>query len=411
MPATKPPVIPEPFAQGGDFTVIPDTTGSPGRASWSLGFPPVTMEAEIAGGIPPDGRDFNGLGNALSANLFYIQAGQPYVYDVNISTAVGGYGLGAVIGSSDGATLWYNTLNGNTVNPDGAGTNWVSAFTYGSITISGLTGGTRTLTRLESRFGLLVLSGALVSNQAVILPNDITNWRIVNTTTGAFTVTVRTGGGIGVPVPQGDFSTSVGVYGNGTDIFLDVPPVSLPIAVTPDPNTLVKRDNVGNAFANYFNGATAVETPTVANVIVTNNSDGYFRKIGIDNFSAQLFLNELGGQVTNGQVPASAVLQFFSQSLGSSGFVKLPGGIIIQWGSHTFGDLASGSYANVATITFPEAFPNAVWQIIPGRIGDATNTSAGARSPTLTNFQLYMEEWINSTQGASCGASWIAIGN
>ncbi len=289
MPAPNPPVIPEAFAQDGDRATIPPISGFTGRADWKNGFPEITMEAKIAGGIPPDGRDFNGVLYAVSAHAFYTQAGQPFVYSSDVSTAISGYGLGAVIGSVDAKTLWYNILADNTADPDVAGTGWVSAFTYGSITISGLTGGTRTLTRLESRFKLIVLTGLLVANQAVVMPNDVTDWRIVNNTTGAFTVTVRTAAGTGVDVPQGGYTAAVGIYGNGTDIFLGVQPVALPIAVTPDPNTLIMRDNVGRAFVTYLNGSAPPETVTVANVIVTNNANGYFRKQAVGDFTTQIF--------------------------------------------------------------------------------------------------------------------------
>ena len=291
MPAPTPPVIPEPFAQSGDRATIPDISGITGRADWRVGFPAITMEAKIAGGIPPDGRDFNGIYWSISSHAFYAQGGQPYKYSTAISDAIGSYALGAMIGSADAKTLWYNNTDDNAADPDTDGSGWVSAFTYGSITISGLTGGIRTLTRLESRFGLIVLTGALAANQAIVLPNDKTDWRIVNSTTGAFTVTARTSAGTGVVVPQGDFSTSTVVYGNGTDIFFSVPPVSLPISVSPTPNTLIMRDNVGDGFVRYINSSAAVESLTITNVIVTNNADGYFRKIAFSALLTQAFNN------------------------------------------------------------------------------------------------------------------------
>lgn len=420
MPVTTPDVIPEPFATSGDRASIPDTTGSAGRASWSLGFPPDTMEAKIAGGIPPDGRDFNGVLFELSAHAFFTQAGQPFRYSSAVSTAAGGYGLGAVLGSSDGKTLWYNLLNGNTVDPDGASTNWVSAFTYGSITISGLTGGTRTLTRLEARFGLIVLTGALVANQALVFPNDIANWRIVNLTSGAFTVTARTSTGTGVTIPQGDYSTSVGVYGNGDptspDIYLDVPPVSLPIAVTPDANTLLKRDNVGDGFCRYFNGSAAPESVTVANVLVTNDSDGYYRKVSIASLQSQMALSSIGGQVTNGQVPQSAVSQFFTTAVTVAGrCTVLPDGTRIARGTINTGDIPGSPTPQITNISLAGmgfiGSPVITVTVQDQNVGSTGNGGVFTpciKNPSNAGFTVYLSELNNFTQNITL--HWIAIG-
>lgn len=79
LPVT-PSVIPEPFAEHGAKNVIP--AESPGasepNASWTQGFPPVTMLNKQAGGKPPLGQDFNGILNALSQHLFFTQSGCVY---------------------------------------------------------------------------------------------------------------------------------------------------------------------------------------------------------------------------------------------------------------------------------------------------------------------------------------------
>lgn len=419
MPAPTPPVIPEAFAQSGDRTTIPDIAGFAGRASWSVGFPPITMEDKIAGGMPPDGRDVNGALYAISAHAFYIQAGQPFTYDSTVSTAISGYGLGAVVGSSDGKTLWYNISSGNTADPDGAGTNWVSAFTYGSLNISGLTGGTRTLTRLESRFALLILSGTLAANQAIVLPTDVREWRIVNSTTGSFTVTVRTNAGTGVSVPQGGYTAAVGVYGNGTDIFLDVQPVALPIAVTPDPNTLLKRDNVGDSFSHYFNGSVAAETVAVANVLVTNVADGYFRKITLGNFLLQGLNNAaLTGIPTaptaapgtsNTQVATTAFINP-GATLNANGNIKLPGGIMIQWGSVHVGDVPGLPAHATVNITYPTAFV-ALYQFFHS----LADTTGGVGGPLAYDVSSNAAGAVVSVSEINAGVQdvtvrWFAVG-
>ena len=79
IPVT-PEVIPLPFAQNGQKNTIPEqggTTTDP-AASWSAGFPPITMINKQAGGKPPYGMDFNGIFNALSQHAFFSQSGCVY---------------------------------------------------------------------------------------------------------------------------------------------------------------------------------------------------------------------------------------------------------------------------------------------------------------------------------------------
>ena len=59
----------------GTITDIPDTSGTPGRASWAKGFTLVNMVPIPAGGIPPFGQDMNGALNPISAWIYWVQAG------------------------------------------------------------------------------------------------------------------------------------------------------------------------------------------------------------------------------------------------------------------------------------------------------------------------------------------------
>jgi hypothetical protein len=313
MPIPTPPVLPQPFANNADpsfITAIPDTTITAARASYDLGFPPVTMQPEASGGIPPFGQDFNGIFYALSAHVFAQQAGQLYTYNSDVSTAAGGYPLGAMIESSDGTTVWFNIVANNTADPDAEGAGWVPMFNYGYTAKTGVTGGVVTLTREEARRGVIVLTGVLVANLQVVLPNTLQNWLIVNATTGAFDTTVKTAAGSGVTVSQGGYGAPTGVYGNGTNIYPTVAPLGVAIDQAPTPLTIAQRTNAGYLLATYFNQNSAVENPSVGSILVQNvAADGFLRKISILNFEAQLILSNIGGQVANAQVPQSAVTQ------------------------------------------------------------------------------------------------------
>lgn len=99
-----------------------------------------------------------------------------------------------------------------------------------------------------------------------------------------------------------------------------------------------------------------------------------------------------------------ATMLGFSSSLGDPGWFKLPGGLILQWGSS--GSIAAGGGA---TVTFPVAFASAIYRVIISPVTAANNTlafSVGARNPTLTNFIATN----NSGTSGPVLASWIAVG-
>jgi len=77
---------------------IPTAPTGSNLASQSEGFPSITMEdAATAGGQAPSGRDFNGLFNLLSNQLFFAQNGGVNTFNPAVATAIGGYPEGAVL--------------------------------------------------------------------------------------------------------------------------------------------------------------------------------------------------------------------------------------------------------------------------------------------------------------------------
>ncbi|BCB26486.1 hypothetical protein SKTS_13720 [Sulfurimicrobium lacus] len=92
-----------------------------------------------------------------------------------------------------------------------------------------------------------------------------------------------------------------------------------------------------------------------------------------------------------------------NQSLSSNGYQKLPGGLIIQWGSYPAG-------AATGTITFPITFPNACLTCqATDNNNVATQVASIATLTTASNFAFA------AAQGASAYASvgtfnWLAVG-
>src|SRR6185312_8578047 len=84
-------------------------------------------------------------------------------------------------------------------------------------------------------------------------------------------------------------------------------------------NTLARTDGNGFTWSRYFNQSSANnENPAnISQVIVTNGTDGFFRKASLAALLAAL------GATTDAD---------FGASLAANGFQKLPSGLIIQWG-------------------------------------------------------------------------------
>lgn len=102
-----------------------------GAASLQDGFPSDTFTPPDAGGTPPFGQDFNGALAQVTAWLRWIQAGGGLpVYDPAFVAAppagMGGYFAGAILSSQVFPGIWYyNTVDGNTSNPDTGGAGWI----------------------------------------------------------------------------------------------------------------------------------------------------------------------------------------------------------------------------------------------------------------------------------------------
>lgn len=222
--SNAPTIITVPFASGagsGYRNTLPIPSQipvTPGLASWTDGFPPLTMTQPGAGGIPPYGQDMNGLGYALSTINQWTQLGYVAAFSSSVSTSIGGYPQGACLGMLNGLGYWLNQADNNTTNPDATGAaNWIAILSNaGKSTIAVASG---TVIPDPSVLGapLLVLSGTLTANVMLVLPlTPGAGWEIYNATTGAFTVTVQGATGAGVGVSQGGLT---GVRTDGVNYY------------------------------------------------------------------------------------------------------------------------------------------------------------------------------------------------
>lgn len=351
MSAPQPQFMPQPFAMnaaGPNRNVIPDVTANIQRASWNLGFPPLVMTPVIAGGKPMLGPDMNGVLYMVSSHAYYAQSGEPYHYNADVVVAIGGYKVGTLLGSLDGATLWYNILANNPNDPDTGGAGWVALFSYGMAPVAGLIGGVRVLTTAEYAKSVIVLTGALVGNQQIVLPLQLRRWLIVNATSGAFNVTVKTAAGTGVIVPQAGFGAPVEVYGDGTNIYNVVAPVNLPIDQAATPLTIVQRTNAGYVLATYFNQNSALENFAISAVFAETANDGYHRKMSLANFLLQALANAAltGIPTAPTAAPGTNTLQLATTAFVQAAIVEQPLGVNQAWSNQTGARLVNITYTN-----------------------------------------------------------------
>lgn len=72
-----------------------------------------------------------------------------------------------------------------------------------------------TLTQAEANNGLLIFTGALTGNINVIVPNQARRWAIINSTTGSFSLSLKTTSGAAVATTQGK---AVSAYCDGNNV-------------------------------------------------------------------------------------------------------------------------------------------------------------------------------------------------
>lgn len=325
-----------PFANAGVKNVIPVPSQiaiTPGAASLTDGFPPLTMTAVGAGGVPPLGPDFNGILYELSAGIQWIQAGGFAAYDATLSASIGGYPINAVVQSADGLSWWRSTVENNTANPNTGGAGWVPHFGYGIASIAAA-GSNVTLTAVQSARPIITITGALTANIQLIFPAIVGQWIVANKTTGSYTITCKTAGGAGVVAAAGS-----------SQIWCDA-----------------------------------------SNVYAAGVSPGSFSS---------------------------------AQSLTTTGYQSLPGGLIMMWGTYSFDVVGDGT---LAAVTFPtmagagaSGFPSACLNVQISTMNSANDQSADGtmelQSMSATGF-VANNQWFGGGTGnkTSHGFTWFALG-
>lgn len=213
------------FGVNGDKNSIPTdsstTTDNSGIATFDKGFPPITMQPLSAGGIPPSGKDMNGVIYSVTLQLQWQNSGMTYQYNSDFSTAISGYPKGAVVPNSLYSGQWLNLNEANTNAPEsstGATTGWVPLSNYGVTSLSGLSASSITLSSIDASKSRLILTGTLTANINVVFPTWLKEWTVINNTAGAFSLVLKTISGSGVSVASGQVAK---IYCDGVNILQD----------------------------------------------------------------------------------------------------------------------------------------------------------------------------------------------
>jgi len=369
-----------PFADSGTKNTIPvpsqiGITG--GAASFTTGFPPLTMTPIGAGGIPPFGADFNGILNAITVALRWNTAGSGYPFDSTFSTTVSGYPKGALLPASDFSGYWLNTSEANTTTPENstsATTGWVPGVHYGVTALTGLASSSVILTTLQAAKTRITLAGTLTSNINLTFPAWTRSWTVVNNCVGAFSVTCKTPSGTGVVIGSG---ISALINCDGTNI-------------TQDSNQQIPV-------------ATATASGNAINLAQLN---AVITALALGNASTKTV-----GTGAN-QIPDMNSFTFSGTAAGWA--MKVPQGII-QGG--ITGGITTAPYD--VGFAFPVAFPNQVlglWDYNIGAVGGSQKVEWSFNAPSLLGCSVRAIGVIvqGSTSvntpyaGITCG--WVAIG-
>lgn len=226
------------FAVDGTKNDIPTNattaTQSSGAAALSSGFPDITMQSRSSGGVPPDGKDMNGILYLISAISRWQGSGMGFTFDSALSQEIAGYAKGAMLLNSNFDGFWKNTVDNNTNSPEASNatsTGWVPDSVVGLSIVIPPSSSTQ-LSSLQASRPRISVEGTITSNVNVILPAWLYTWTVTNNTTGGFSVIFKTPSGTGVEVAPGK---TYKIYGNGTNIekesgtvaYQDTVPVSM----------------------------------------------------------------------------------------------------------------------------------------------------------------------------------------
>lgn len=172
--------------------------------------------------------------------------------------------------------------------------------------------------------------------------------------------------------------------------------------------------NTALAAVQSTSSGTAAPSPTVAGMLWYDTTNSILKRrntantawvdVNADTVAATTVRGNSSGSAAAEAAISMATLRTmlgFDVSTAASGYQKLPGGLIVQWGS------AVAAITTGSTVTFPIAFPSQVFVVLAAAVSTSAQIITHS-SPTTSNF--FMNGWNVSGVSASVTGRYIAIG-
>lgn len=294
-----------------------------------------------------------------------------------------------------------------------------------------VSGSTATASANQAIYASLAFTTGLGTSFSVYAPPNPKQYIIWNNSSQSMTlynssvIGNTTPAGTGVTIPAGN---KLHVFSNGTNFYaVEAASLTGTLAVANGGTGVTTLTGVaygngtsaftaatGSQIASAI-GSTAVTNATNATNLVSggtiaSNVTATTQSLGTNNTTvattAFVLANTTSGVTSVDSATGAVVLAnlaAFGRSLAANGYQKLPGGLIIQWGTGTIPDGPTGT----VTVTFPTTFPNAFLS------GQATlNLSyTPAYSPLIdATTTSSMRLNLYYTGGAPAPIFWLAVG-
>lgn len=282
-----------------------------------------------------------------------------------------------------------------------------------------------TLTQPQWGVGILIFTGVLTGNISVIFPSRAGAWIVSNSTTGLFSLTLRTAAGAGLVVShvqaQLPAGPQAGIWCDGTNIQWQ----NTPIGFSP-----VQQ---GGGTAQLANKVYLGWDATAPRIQIDNSDLGrlalqtwvtsLFAPLVSPTFQTSAQVN--GPLAVNGNIVAQGarlvatlgargfgdntvgvILGDFPSLLSTPGYMYLPNNVIMQWGVLP----VPVPVDNTAhTYTFPTAFSTFCGAVhcLPGAFTPVAGAMMGAQPLNNSQFNVTI---ASATTGGSLGTWMFAIG-